>query len=76
MEDIWAYEGRGNLRVETLQSEELNALSSLPPIIRVVKSGRIRWSGYVARMREKRGAYGVFVGRPEGNRPLGTSVLK
>ena len=36
------------MRVERLHSEELYALYSLPPIIRVVKSGRMRWSRHVA----------------------------
>jgi hypothetical protein len=31
----------------------------------------MRWAGYVARMGEKRGAYRILVGRPEGRRPLG-----
>ena len=31
----------------------------------------MRWAGHVARMVENRGVYGVLVGKPEGNRPLG-----
>jgi hypothetical protein len=31
----------------------------------------MRWAGHVARMWEKRVAYRVLVGRPEGRRPLG-----
>jgi hypothetical protein len=31
----------------------------------------VRWAGHVARMEETRGAYWVFVGRPEGNRQSG-----
>jgi hypothetical protein len=31
----------------------------------------MRWAEYVARIRERGGAYRVFVGKPEGNRPLG-----
>jgi hypothetical protein len=30
-----------------------------------------RWAGHVARMREKRNAYRLLVGKPEGRRPLG-----
>jgi hypothetical protein len=40
-------------------------------IIRVIKSRRLRWAGHVARMGERRGAYRVLVGKPEGRRPLG-----
>ena len=29
------------------------------------------WAGHVARMGEERGVYRVFVGKPEGKRPLG-----
>jgi hypothetical protein len=36
-----------------LQNEELNDLYSLPNIVRVVKSIRMRWAGHVARMGER-----------------------
>jgi hypothetical protein len=32
---------------------------------------KMRWAGHVARMGEKRNAYGLLVGKPEGKRPLG-----
>jgi transcription termination factor 2 len=54
-----------------LHNEELNDLYSLPSIVRVVKSRRMRWAGHVARMGENRGVHRVLVGEPEGNRPLG-----
>jgi hypothetical protein len=31
----------------------------------------MRWAGHVARTGEKRNAYRVLVGKPEGKRPLG-----
>jgi hypothetical protein len=31
----------------------------------------MRWAGHVARTGEKRDAYRILVGRPEGRRPLG-----
>ena len=31
----------------------------------------MRWAGHVARMGERRGVYGVLVGKPEGKKPLG-----
>ena len=31
----------------------------------------MRWAGHVARVRERRGARSVLVGRTEGKRPLG-----
>jgi hypothetical protein len=36
----------------------------------MIKSRRIRWAGHVARMEEKRNAYRILVGKPEGKRPL------
>jgi hypothetical protein len=54
-----------------LHDEELNDLYSSPNVIRVIKSRRMRWTGHVARMGEKRGVYRILVGRPEGRRPLG-----
>ena len=38
-----------------LHNEELSNLYSLPNIVRVVKSRRMRWAGHVARMGEGRG---------------------
>jgi len=38
-----------------LHNEELNDLYSSPNVVRVIKSRRIRWAGYVARMGEERG---------------------
>ena len=43
---------------------------SLPNIVQVVKSSRMRWAGHVARMGEERGVHRVLVGKPEGKRPL------
>jgi hypothetical protein len=31
----------------------------------------MRWVGHVARIGEKRNAYRILVGKPEGRRPLG-----
>jgi len=54
-----------------LHNEELSDLYSLPNIVRVVKSRRMRWAGHVARMGEGRVVHRVLVGKPEGKRPLG-----
>jgi len=54
-----------------LHNEEFSDLYSLPNIVRVVKSRRMRWAGHVARMEEGRGVHRVLVGKPEGKRPLG-----
>jgi hypothetical protein len=52
-------------------NEELHNLYSSPSIIRIIKSIRMRWAGHVARMGEKRNAYRILVGKPDGKRPLG-----
>jgi len=54
-----------------LHNEELSDLYSLPNIVRVVKSGRLRWAGHVARMGQGRGVYRVLVGKLDRKRPLG-----
>jgi hypothetical protein len=54
-----------------LHNEELRDLYSLPSIIRIIKSRRMSCAGHVARMGEKRNAYRLLVGKPEGKRPLG-----
>ena len=54
-----------------LHNEELSDLNSLPNIVRVVKSRRMRLAGHVARMGERRGVHRVLVGKLEGKRPFG-----
>ena len=53
-----------------LHTEELGYLYSLPHIVWVVKSRRMRWAGHVTYMGEGRGVHKVLVGKPEGKRPL------
>jgi hypothetical protein len=55
-----------------LHNEELHNLYSSPNIIRMIKSRRMRWAGHVARMGEKRNAYGILVRKREG----GWTILK
>ena len=54
-----------------LHNEELSDLYSLPNIVQVVKSRRMRWARHVARMGQGGGVHRVLVGKPEGKRPLG-----
>jgi hypothetical protein len=54
-----------------LRNEELHNMYSSPNVIRMMKSRIMRCLGHVARMGEKRNAYRILVGRPEGNRPIG-----
>ena len=50
-----------------MRKEELNDLYSSPNIVRVIKSGRMRWAGHVARMGEE----SVCIGSWWGNRREG-----
>jgi hypothetical protein len=54
-----------------LHNEELRDLYSSPSLIIIMKSRRMRCAGHLARMGEKRNAYRLLVGKPEGKRPLG-----
>ena len=64
---------RGEITAEwrKLYNEELSDLFSLPNIVLVVKSRRMRWAGRMVHMGEGRGVHRVLVGKPEGKRPLG-----
>jgi hypothetical protein len=53
-----------------LHNEELGDLYLSPNIIWLIRSRRMGWVGHVARMEQKRVAYRILVGRPEGRRPL------
>ena len=60
-----AYEVSGDI------NSPFSDLYSLPNIVPVGKSRRMRWAGHVARMGEGRGVHRVLVGKPEGKRPMG-----
>jgi hypothetical protein len=53
-----------------LHNKELHNLYSSPNIIRMTKSRKMKWVGYVARMGKTRNAYRILMGKPEGKRPL------
>ena len=69
----WSVTGRAEVTGEwrKLHNEELSDLYSLPNIVRVVKSRRMRWAGHVGRMGEGRGVHRVLVGKPDGKIPVG-----
>jgi hypothetical protein len=50
-----------------LHNEKLTDLYCSATIVRMIKSRKMRWADYVARMRERR----VVYRNPEGKRPLG-----
>jgi hypothetical protein len=55
-----------------LYNEYLYDLCASPNIIRLVKSGRMRWAGHVARIGDDKGVYMVLMWRPDRKRALGT----
>jgi len=59
-----------------LHNENLYDLYSSPHIFRVMKSRRLRWTGHVAGMGERGGAYRILVGKLEVKRPLGRPRLR
>jgi hypothetical protein len=81
---LWMFENRVLRRIfgpkrdevtgewSKLHNEELHDLYSSPSVIRIIKARGMRWTGHVARMGEKRNAYRLLVGKPEGKRPLGS----
>jgi len=54
-----------------LHNMELNDLHSLPNIVRVMKSIKMKWLGHVARIGESRDVCRILVRKPEGKVPLG-----
>ena len=54
-----------------LHNEELHSLYRSLYIVRVIKSRRLRWAGYAARMEEGRYTLKILTGKPTGKRPLG-----
>ena len=66
---VWS-RGRRRREWRELHNEERNDLFSSLNIVRVIKSRRMRWSGHVASMGERRGIYRVLVGKPEGKNHL------
>jgi len=50
---FWPKRGRARSEWKKLHNEELNEQFCSPNIVRVMKSKRIRWVGYVAHKRER-----------------------
>jgi hypothetical protein len=53
-----------------LHNEELRDLYSSPSIIRMIMARWLKWARNVARMRRKKNAYRLLVGKPKGKKPL------
>ena len=47
-----------------LYNEKFHSLYHSPNMVRVIKSRRLRWGEYVARMEEGRSAFKMLTGKP------------
>jgi len=54
-----------------LHNKELYKIYSSPNFTGLIKSGILEYTGHLAHVGDRRGAYRVFVGRPHGKRTLG-----
>jgi hypothetical protein len=70
---IFGSKGEEDRSWRKMHNDELHSLYSLPNIVKVIKSRRMRWAGHVARMgrEEMFDVYRVLVRRPDGKRSLG-----
>ena len=57
--------------VENANNEKLHSLYRSLDIVRSIKSRRLKWAGYVARIGKGRSAFKMFTGKPTGKRYLG-----
>jgi hypothetical protein len=60
--------------VYLVHNEKLYDLYSSPNIIWVIISRSSRWAGHMACIGDSEGAHRVLVGKPEGKRPLRSSM--
>jgi hypothetical protein len=61
---------------DEVHNEELHNFYCSPSITRIIKSRRMRCEGHVARIGEKKNAYRILVGKPEGKRPKESRIFR
>jgi hypothetical protein len=59
-----------------LHNEELHDLYPSPSIIRIIKSRRMRWTGHVAQIGEKRNVYWLLEEKSEGKKQLRRPICR
>jgi hypothetical protein len=52
-------------------NDELYIFCTTPNVIREKRLKRMTWEGHIARLRKMINVYKIFVGKPDGKRPLG-----
>ena len=65
-----------NEQWRSIHNEELHSLDRTLIIVRVIKSGKLRWAGYVVRMEKGRSVFKILTGKDTGMRPLGRPRLR
>ena len=68
--------GRGNRELQEISQRGAHDFHSTPNTIPVTALRLMRWTGQVARMVDRRGAYRVSVEGREGKKPRGTSMRR
>ena len=61
----------GNVEWRRHRSEDLHRLYHSLNVVRVIKSGRLRWAGHVVRMEEGWTVSKLLIGKPTGKRAVG-----
>ena len=67
--ETWSLTLREECRLRVFENRILRP--KFGPIVRVIKSRRLRWAGHIARMEEGRSSFKILTGKPTGKRPLG-----
>ena len=65
-----------NCEWRRLHNKDNHSFYHSPHTVRVIKSRRLRWAGYVARMEKGRSAFKILTGTPAGKKPLGRPRLR
>ena len=60
-----------NAKWKRFHIEELHSLYRSHNVVRMIKSRKLRWAGYLARMEEGRSVFKILTGTPPGKRSLG-----
>ena len=64
MRQIFGSKKEANREWRRLHKEKLHSMYHSPNIVRLIKSGRLRWAGYAARIQGSRSAFKVLTGEP------------
>jgi hypothetical protein len=60
--------------MENRRSFTIRNLYSLANIVYFIKSRRLRWTGHVARMKERVSCFTIFISKSTGRKPIATPI--